>query len=128
MPLLPFDFNDLYYQSAPPDQQIPYPQGGEPIEIVNLSSQGRISAQLPRMQIVVMFARKSGRITQRVANLDTVLLLPELGKMCLTYRTRITAERDIFEFASALITERTLEGATHHEARVLQASSGGRHG
>ena len=59
------------------------------------------------------FERKSGRVTQRIANLDTVLFLPETARMCLTWRTRITAERDLFEFARAIVVERPLDGATH---------------
>ena len=103
------DFDDRYFQAAATDQQIPYPVGGEPIELVNLSPDGRISGEIPRSEIVVTFERKSGRVTQRIANLDTVLFLPEDRRMCLTWRTRITAERDLFEFARAIISERPLE-------------------
>ncbi len=113
VPLLPMDFDDRYFQAAAADQQIPYPIGGEPVEVVNLSPEGRLAGQIPRTQIVVTFERKSGRITQRIASLDTVLLLPKARRMCLTWRTRITAERDLFEFARAIVTENPLEGATH---------------
>jgi hypothetical protein len=124
VPLLPMDFDDRYFQAAAVDQQIPYPTGGEPVEIVNLSPEGRLSGQIPRTQIVVTFERKSGRITQRIANLDTVLFLPEDRRMCLTWRTRITAERDLFEFARALVVENPLDGATHWPGGV----KGGPHG
>ena len=120
LPFLPLDFDDRYFQAAAPDQQIPYPVGGEPVELVNLAPT-RLTGEVPRLQIVVLFERKSGRVTQRIANLDTILLLPEQALMCLTYRTRITAERDLFEFARAMISERLLDGARHHPA-------GGAHG
>lgn len=116
LPFLPVDFDDRYFQAAAPDQQIPYPLGGEPVELVNLSP-SRLLGEVPRLQIVVLFERKSGRVTQRIANLDTVLLLPEQALMCLTYRTRITADRDLFEFARAMISERQLDGARHHPTR-----------
>ena len=124
VPLLPLDFDDRYFQAAAPDQQIPYPTGGEPVEVVNLSPEGRLSGEIPRLQIVVTFERKSGRITQRIANLDTVLLLPEERRMCLTWRTRITAERDLFEFARAVIVERPLDGATHWPGGVKGGANG----
>jgi hypothetical protein len=124
VPLLPHDFDDRYFQSAAADQQIPYPLGGEPVEVVNLSPQGRLAGEIPRLQIVVVFERKSGRITQRVANLDTVLLLPEDRRMCLTWRTRITAERDLFEFARAVISERPLDGANHWPGGVKRGPNG----
>jgi hypothetical protein len=113
VPLLPMDFDDRYFQASAPDQQIPYPTGGEPVELVHLSPEGRLSGEIPRTQIIVTFERKSGRITQRIANLDTVLFLPEDRHMCLTWRTRITAERDLFEFARAIVVENPLNGATH---------------
>jgi hypothetical protein len=124
VPLLPMDFDDRYFQASAPDQQIPYPTGGEPVEIVNLSPEGRLSGQIPRTQVIVTFERKSGRITQRIANLDTVLLLPEDQRMCLTWRTRITAERDLFEFARAIIVENPLEGASHWPGGVKGGPDG----
>lgn len=112
MPFLPHDFQDRYFQAAAEDQQIPYPKGGERVELVNLSPGGRIATSLPRLQIVVLFARKSGRLTQRIANLDTILLMPGTGLLSLTFRARLTAERDIFEFARATITARGPEGVS----------------
>jgi hypothetical protein len=113
MPLLPVDFNERYFQAAAEDQQVVFPIGGEPIELVNLSAKGRITTQMPSLQIVAMFERKSGRITQRIANLDTVLFLPEDHQMCLTFRTRITAERDLFEFSRVLVSSRLLGGLSN---------------
>lgn len=124
VPLLPMDFDDRYFQASAPDQQIPYPAGGEPVELVNLSPEGRLSGQIPRTQIVVTFERKSGRITQRIANLDTVLFLPDDRVMCLTWRTRITAERDLHEFARAIIVERQLDGATHWPGGIKGGPNG----
>jgi hypothetical protein len=86
MPLVPHDFDDRYFQAAPPDQQVPYPQGGERLEIVHLSEVPRIRTALPRVQVVMTFQRKSGRVTQRICNLDTVLLMPDDLRLCLTWR------------------------------------------
>lgn len=124
VPLLPMDFDDRYFQASAPDQQIPYPTGGEPVELVNLSPEGRLCGTIPLTQIVVTFERKSGRITQRIANLDTVLFLPEAARMCLTWRTRITAERDLHEFARAIVIERPLDGATHWPGGVKGSLNG----
>ena len=35
-PFLPRDFDPLYYQAAPPEQQMDYPSGGEGIELRRL--------------------------------------------------------------------------------------------
>lgn len=110
VPLLPEDFDDRYFQASPPDQQIPYPQGGEPVELINLTSSGRSSFLLPRDRVVANFARRRGPISQRVANLDTVLILAEAGKLCLTWRVRFVADRDMHELARVTVL-RQLEGA-----------------
>lgn len=110
MPLMPEDFDDNYYQAAPPDQQIPYPRGGEPVELINLTSQGRTTFRLPQDRVVVNFARKVGSITQKMANLDTILILPEAGKLCLTWRTRFVTERDVHDLRSMTVWRET-EGA-----------------
>lgn len=113
MPFLPDDFDDRYFQAAALDQQVTYPQGDEPVELVNLSPRGRIATRLPRLQVVAGYERRSGRITPRIADLDTVLFLPEQDRMTLTYRARLTAERDLFEFTRLAITATGPEGQRH---------------
>ena len=103
MPFLPDDFDSRYFQAAAADQQIAYPQGGERVELVGLSPGGRISTTLPKLQVTVTFERKSGRFTQKVALLDTLLLLPEERQMCLTFRSHLVTERDMFELARLIV-------------------------
>ena len=48
-PELPGDFDPLFYNGAHPDLQMPgYLEGGEPVELVNLSPEGQIAFNLPR--------------------------------------------------------------------------------
>lgn len=103
MPFLPDDFDSRYFQAAPPDQQIAYPRGGERIELVNLSPDGRIATRLPPLQVTVTFERRSGRFTQKVALLDTLLMLPEERRICLTFRSHLVTERDMFEVAQLIV-------------------------
>ena len=39
-PFLPADFDDRYYQAAPEDQQIDYPQGGEEVQLLQPHARG----------------------------------------------------------------------------------------
>lgn len=109
MPFPPQDFDELYNQAAPPDQQIPYPAGGEPVELVNLTPEGRLRMTLPRERIVVRFRRRAGAVRQKIPNLDTVLFLTEARKLCLTWRSRFVTERDIFDLAGISVTRETVE-------------------
>lgn len=107
MPLMPHDFRPQYFQAAPPDQLIAYPRGGELVELINLSPTGRVQMTLPNDRVIVNFARKNGPVTQKTANLDTVLFLPEAGKFCLTWRTRFVTDRDIHDLQSMTIRRET---------------------
>jgi hypothetical protein len=113
MPFLPDDFDSRYFQAAPPDQQIAFPHGGERIELVGLSPEGRIATRLPALQVTVTFERKSGRFTQKVAALDTLLLLPEERRMCLTFRSHLATERDMFEIAQLIVRATGLPKPSH---------------
>ena len=109
MPFPPKDFDDRYHQATAPDQQIPFPKGGEPVELLNFTAEGRLRMSLPRDKVVVTFQRKHGPVTQKVANLDTVLVLTETRKLCLTWRTSYVANRDIHELGE-IIVRRDAEG------------------
>lgn len=106
MPFLPDDFDDRYFQAASPDQWIPYPEGNEVLELLHLTETERIQTRLPPLGVEIDFTRKSGRVTRKIANLDTVLILGERMRLCLTWRARFLTERDIFEIAKIDISVR----------------------
>src|SRR5208282_5530552 len=50
LPLLPEDFDERFFQSAPEDQQVPgFLRGGEQVELTNLSPEGQLKFRLPRI-------------------------------------------------------------------------------
>src|SRR5690606_17268108 len=71
-PFLPDDFDEGYYQSAPPDQQIVYPSGGEEIELVNLTPTGSLRFHLPKIRLPIEFHRKGDEPRRIEAPLDTI--------------------------------------------------------
>jgi len=105
LPFLPDDFDYLYFQAAPADQQIPYPRGGEPIVLVNLSAEGQLKSQLPTEGIHVSFINKKGDLTVAEANLDTIVLDPEANRLCLTWRATQPLNRDLFELRKMLVQQ-----------------------
>ncbi|PAU64856.1 DUF2169 family type VI secretion system accessory protein [Pseudomonas indica] len=121
MPFLPDDFDPRYYQTAPPDQQIPYPQGGEPIVLLHLTPEGRLQSQLPRETLYVRFVRKRGPVTELRAQLDTVLIEPEDNRLCLTWRAACPLDRDAFE-----LSEMVVEPESARTAGLLRARQSGK--
>jgi hypothetical protein len=95
-PLLPDDFDERYFQSAPEDQQLPL-RGGEMVELINLSPQGFLAFELPR--IVLGFRTRFGdeRIDHR-ARLHTVVLEPDLPRVFMVWHTalRVPNRRAVF--------------------------------
>ncbi len=102
-PFLPADFNPLYHQSAPADQQIAYPKGGEAVLLVNLSPAGRISFKLPTLGVPVEFTPRSLERTTHQAVLDTILIEPDLGRFMLTWRASTPLKRNMLEMAQVVV-------------------------
>ncbi len=102
-PFLPRDFKEEYYQAAPVDQQVPYPLGGEEVELFNLSPQGRIAFKLPGPVVPVEFALKRDGRRETSAVIDTVILEPDLGRMLLLWRASMPLRRNLFEVSQVIV-------------------------
>ena len=71
-PLWPHDFDVRYFQSAPPDQVIPFPVGGEAVVLQNLSPRlATIAFTLPVMRMPVTFIPHRGRDLTLDSQIDT---------------------------------------------------------
>lgn len=102
-PFWPDDFNYLYFQAAPADQQIVYPQGGEPVILKNLSPRGITKFQLPRMSMPILFIRHRGEDLQVNAVIDTVLIEPDEDRFMLTWRTSLPLRWNCFEISEVVV-------------------------
>lgn len=130
-PLWPDDFDDRYFQYAPPDQQLDYPQGGEDVVLLNLTPDGRRSFQLPVRPMPVHVTLHRGPDTTRVANLDTIVIEPDADRFSLTWRAVIDMPRSLFDVKEAIVGEmppawhraRRFPGKTYYRnlAELVQA-------
>jgi hypothetical protein len=102
-PFLPKDFDERYYQAAPADQQIDYPQGGEEVQLLNLTPQGRTRFFLPTVDVPVVFFRNGAEPEHRQAFLDTIVIEPDLGRLLLTWRASVPLQRNMFEMTQVLV-------------------------
>lgn len=108
-PFLPPDFNDAYFQSAPPDQQMPYPRGGEKIVLQNLTPEGRTIFTLPDTTMPVTFYLKNYDEQETQAVVDTIVIEPDKNRFMLTWRTALPLRRNIFEVVQ-VVTGRMSKG------------------
>ena len=122
-PMLPPDFNPLYFQAAPADQRMPYPSGGEPIRLVNLvppSLAQAASAQssIPRLPVRMVFVPRRGEPVWVDAALDTIVVEPDHDRFTCTWRASNTLTRDMFEIAEIIVCLETDEGRGKLRARL----------
>ncbi|MEO1498418.1 MAG: DUF2169 domain-containing protein [Planctomycetota bacterium] len=102
-PFLPADFDPRYFQAAPDDQQIDYPSGGEPVELENLHPAGRVTFELPPTELPVEFFRSESTMEARQAVVDTLLIEPDLGTFCLTWRASLPLQKNVFEVPKCIV-------------------------
>jgi hypothetical protein len=115
-PFLPPDFDDRYYQSAPADQQMDYPQGGEEVVLTNLTPEGYTSFRLPRVNVPVVFYLKHGENKESRAVVDTIVIEPDLHRFTMTWRSSLPLRRNMFEVQQVLVGEMS---RSWHRAREL---------
>jgi hypothetical protein len=84
-PYLPPDFDPLFHQCAPEDQQLPPLRGGEVIRCVHMSERSVVQYVIPSLRVPVRFRAVTGD-TIRDARLDTVILEPHMQRAQLVWR------------------------------------------
>lgn len=93
-PFLPDDFDPLYFQAAPADQQVSALRGGEAIRCTNMTPEGVLETTVPREEVPIQFLFRDRR--ERVeARLDTLLLEPDQRRMMVTWRASIPLGRKL---------------------------------
>ncbi len=101
-PFLPKDFKEEYFQAAPADQWIDYPKGGEEVELLNLTPQGKTTFRLPTEKMRFEFYYKNGTQKKLKGVVDTLFLEPDLGHFTLCWRACLPLRRSLHEMRLAV--------------------------
>lgn len=101
-PFLPPDFDNGYFQAAPPDQQVPYLLGGEDVVLANLAPQERIYFKLPKVDMPIVFFYKKGGRFETHGVIDTLVLEPDAGIFTICWRASLPLKRNMFEVGQVL--------------------------
>ena len=98
MPFLPKDFDTRYFQCAPEDQQMPYPQGGETVKLTGLTPEGRCAFRLPRLDVPLEFDLRDEKEMQvHRPVVDTLVIEPDLRRFSMVWRFARPLKRNLFE-------------------------------
>lgn len=94
-PYLPRDFDPRFFQLAPSDQVAPgYLKGDEEAVVVGATPEGELRFRLPGHRVQVTY-RLDGTDHARPANLDTVLIEPDEGRLVLVWRTVFACDKKV---------------------------------
>jgi hypothetical protein len=104
-PFWPDDFDEHYFQAAPPDQTMPYPQGSEEVALLNLTPDGRRVFRLPTRRMPMTFIPHRGRDVNRDASLDTIVLEPDRERFTVTWRVTLPLGRSVFDVKETVVGE-----------------------
>jgi hypothetical protein len=124
-PFLPADFDERYFQMAPPDQQIDPPTPGTDIQIVNLTPSGREQFRLDETRLTVTLFRGRETAVHRRLDPDTILVDAEARRLSLVWRVQAPIRRTILDYTEAWIgpaTEAMLRARS--EGRTVRADGG----
>ena len=116
-PLLPDDFDDRHYQSAPPDQQAPkFLTGGEVIKLVNLTPAAALDFRMPRLFLGFETSFYTGeRQLHDRPKLHTVIIEPDFPRVSLVWHSALPCHSKVLKlketriFQKQLLNDRRLE-------------------
>jgi hypothetical protein len=103
---LPEDFDEQFALIAPVDQRpVTYFQGGERVELVNLTPQGMLPFSLPRvgLKFTTLFGQ---RREEHIGRLTSVILEPDDRRMMLVWQMHLLVRsRDVDYLDGTVIEE-----------------------
>lgn len=105
-PFLPPDFDERYYQAAPPDQQVPldhFRRGPVEVQLANLTPEGLTRFTIPLLEAPVNIFPKRGEREDYTAGVDTVVIEPDARRYTLSWRVARPLRRSMHEVAAVLV-------------------------
>jgi hypothetical protein len=102
-PLVPADFDDRFFQSAPDDQQTPrHLVGGELVELTNLTPEGLWRFRLPRIALGAT-VRIGGRREHHSFKLHTVVLEPDTRRVLMVWHMAFACHYTLYDIKTCHI-------------------------
>jgi hypothetical protein len=94
-PKLPRDFDPGYWNGAPDDQQIDFPQEALIFEALSLTREGRIAFQIPRHRALVLMRFVEGAVVALPMRIDTVIVDLDALRVDIVWRKIFPVEPEI---------------------------------
>lgn len=105
-PLLPDDFEEEYFYSAPADQRIEgFLRGGERVDLINLTPSGKLSFVLPKLAIGCRTSIDGG-IAHHRSNLHTVLIEPDEQRLIMVWHSALPCHHTLYTLKRTIVFEK----------------------
>lgn len=105
-PLLPLDWDPRSLLCSPQDQQPDtYLRGGEPVELTNLTRNGRLQFTLPKAYFGFS-TRISGRTEEHRGRLSTVIIEPDHPRVIMVWHTALACRNDVDYLDETVVREK----------------------
>ncbi len=111
-PFLPLDFKPEFFRAASAGLwSATHLRGGEPVALANVSPRGGHRFQLPRCGLDVRLT-VAGRTSPVQLRLETVLLEPSEGRVCMLWRGALACDKKVLQAEAATFRLTSLEGVS----------------
>jgi hypothetical protein len=106
LPLLPKDWDRLSLQCSPVDQRSTgFLRGGELVELLNLTPDGRLAFVLPKIYLAYS-TRVDGRIEEHRGRLSTVIIEPEFLRLGMVWQTSLSCRSEVDYLDRTVVREK----------------------
>jgi hypothetical protein len=105
-PLLPEDFDPLFHNFAPADQQLEAVKPGDEVLLVNLTLAGRDRFALPNATVPLTFVTDKAIVNMRTS-VDTISIDPEKQRLSLISRGEYLPATSLLELRSVIVGKPT---------------------
>jgi hypothetical protein len=119
-PLVPLDFDDRFFQCAPPDQQTPrFLAGRESVVLANLTPAGELRFDLPRVFLgFETFFYTGGRHIHEKPRLHTVIIEADVPRVSLVWHTALPCHPKVYKLDRTRITRKRLLGGADDDEEL----------
>lgn len=106
-PLFPDDFNDRFYLCAPEDQQLRgYLRGGEPVELYNLTPEGTLRFNLPRVSFAFSTHFSVGEVVERRPIIHSVIIEPDVPRVMMVWHSTLACHPNGLKLQKTVIRQK----------------------
>jgi hypothetical protein len=106
-PLYPEDFDDRFFQCAPADQQTTEMlNGGEKVELTNLTPSGYLQFTLPRLYFGLQTIFMNGDVERHRPSLHTVIVEPDVPRLMMVWHSHLPCHTRVLKLKRTTVTQK----------------------